>query len=65
MKFVELHFYSDNRRIAVNPLLISLVTTSTEGITTIYYQNIQQRDNVKEDYETVLMKLNDSMETLK
>lgn len=65
MKFVELHLYSDNRKIAVNPLLISAVTMTTEGIARIYYQDIRQRADVKEDYETVLMKFNDSMETIK
>jgi len=33
MKFVELHLSSDDRKIAVNPLLISAVTKTTEGIT--------------------------------
>jgi len=64
MKFVELHLSSDDRKIAVNPLLISAVTKTTEGITKIYYQDIHQRDEVKEDYDTVLMKFKDSLEKI-
>ena len=61
MKFVELHLKDSNRKIAVNPLIISVVTVTTEGTTRIYYTNINQRDDVKEAYEVVVMRINDAL----
>ena len=37
MKFVELHYKESNRKLAVNPLLISVVTVTEEGNTRIFY----------------------------
>jgi hypothetical protein len=61
MKFVELHLKESNRKIAVNPLSISVVTVTEEGNTRVFYNNINQRDNVKEEYEVVLMRIHDAL----
>lgn len=61
MKFVELHLKESNRKIAVNPLSISVVTVTAEGTTRIFYTNINQRDDVKEEYEVVLMRIHDGL----
>ena len=61
MKFVELHLKESNRKIAVNPLSISVVTVTEEGTTRVLYNNINQRDNVKEEYEVVLMRIHDAL----
>lgn len=61
MKFVELHLKESNRKIAVNPLSISVVTVTDEGNTRVFYNNINQRDNVKEEYEVVLMRIHDAL----
>lgn len=61
MKFVELHLKESNKKIAVNPLSISVVTVTIEGTTRIFYNNINQRDNVKEEYEVVLMRIHDAL----
>lgn len=61
MKFVELHLKESNRKIAVNPLSISVITVTEEGTTRIFYNNINQRDNVKEEYEVVLMRIHDAL----
>ena len=61
MKFVELHLKESNRKIAVNPLSISVVTVTEEGNTRVFYNTINQRDNVKEEYEVVLMRIHDAL----
>lgn len=61
MKFVELHLKESNRKIAVNPLSISVVTVTEEGNTRVFYNNINQRDNVREEYEVVLMRIHDAL----
>lgn len=61
MKFVELHLKESNRKIAVNPLSISVVIVTDEGNTRVFYNNINQRDNVKEEYEVVLMRIHDAL----
>ena len=61
MKFVELHLKESNIKIAVNPLSISVVTVTEEGNTRVFYNNISQRDNVKEEYEVVLMRIHDAL----
>lgn len=61
MKFAELHLKENNRKIAVNPLLISAVSVNEEGTTRIYYTDIKQRDAVKEEYEVVLMRIHDAL----
>ena len=64
MKLVELHLDSNNEKIAVNPLNIAVIVKLSDG-TRIYYNTDQLRSTVKENYETVLMRINDVMETLK
>ena len=61
MKFVELHLKESNRKISVNPLSISVVTVPAEGTTRIFYTNINQSDDVKEEYEVVRMRINDAL----
>lgn len=61
MKFVELHLKESNRKIAVNPLSISVVSVTEEGTTRVYFTNINQRDDVKEEYEVVLMRIHDAL----
>lgn len=61
MKFVELHLKESNIKIAVNPHSISVVTVTKEGTTRVFYNNINQRDDVKEEYEVVLMRIHDAL----
>lgn len=61
MKFVELHLASDNAKIAVNPLNILNIIKLDEG-TRIYFTDASLRASVKENYETVLMMINDTMD---
>lgn len=61
MKFVELHLKESNRKIAVNPHSISVVTVTEEGTTQVFYTNINQRDKVREEYEVVLMRIHDAL----
>lgn len=61
MKFVELHLKESNRKIAVNPHSISVVTVTEEGTTRVFYSNINQCDNVREEYEVVLMRIHDAL----
>ena len=61
MKFLELHLTADNRKIAVNPHMISVVTISNEGTTQIFYSSLNQTDKVKEEYEVVLMRIHDAL----
>lgn len=61
MKFVELHLTDGNRKIAVNPRIISVVTVSDAGITRIFYSSLNQTDEVKEEYEVVLMRIHDAL----
>lgn len=61
MKFLELHLTDDNRKIAVNPHMISVVTISNEGTTQIFYSSLNQTDKVKEEYEVVLMRIHDAL----
>lgn len=61
MKFVELHLTDDNRKIAVNPSIISVVTVSDEGTTRIFYSSLNQTDEVKEEYGVVLMRIHDAL----
>lgn len=61
MKFIELHLASDNSKIAVNPLNILNFIKLDEG-TRIYFTDASLRASVKENYETVLMRINDTMD---
>lgn len=61
MRFIELHLKVDNRKIAVNPSIISVVTVSDEGTTRIFYSSLNQSDEVKEEYEVVLMRIHDAL----
>lgn len=61
MKFIELHLASDNSKIAVNPLNILNIIKQDEG-TRIYFTDASLRATVKENYDKVLMMINDTMD---
>lgn len=61
MKFVELHLTDDNRKIAVNPHIISVVTVNDDRTTQIFYSSLNQTDKIKEEYEVVLMRIHDAL----
>lgn len=61
MKFIELHLASDNSKIAVNPLNILNIIRQDEG-TRIYFTDASLRATVKENYDKVLMMINDTMD---
>lgn len=61
MRFIELHLASDNSKIAVNPLNILNILKLDEG-TRIYFSAESSRATVKENYDKVLMMINDSMD---
>ena len=61
MKFVELHLASDNSKIAVNPINVLNIVKLDEG-TRIYFTDASLRASVKENYETVLMMINDTID---
>lgn len=61
MKFIELHLASDNSKIAVNPLNILNIIKQDEG-TRIYFTDASLRARVKENYDKVLMMINDTMD---
>ena len=61
MKFIELHLASDNSKIAVNPINIMNIIKQDEG-TRIYFTDASLRATVKENYDKVLMMINDNMD---
>ena len=61
MRFIELHLASDNSKIAVNPLNILSIIKQDDG-TRIYFTDASLRATVKENYDKVLMMINDTMD---
>lgn len=61
MKFIELHLASENSKIAVNPLNILNIIKLDEG-TRIYFTDTSLRATVTENYDKVLMMINDTMD---
>lgn len=61
MRFIELHLASDNSKIAVNPLNILNIVKLDEG-TRIYFTDTSLRATVIENYDKVLMMINDTMD---
>lgn len=61
MRFIELHLASDNSKIAVNPLNILNIIKLDEG-TRIYFADTSLRATVTENYDKVLMMINDTMD---
>lgn len=61
MKFIELHLASENSKIAVNPLNILNIIKLDEG-TRIYFTDASLRATVTENYDKVLMMINDTMD---
>lgn len=62
MKFVGVHLKLNNEIFAVNPLQITAMKPLKEGGTRIYYTLLSQHDDVTEDYDTLVMKINDVLE---
>lgn len=60
MKFIELHLASENSKIAVNPLNILNIIKLDKG-TRIYFTDASLRATVTENYDKVLMMINDTM----
>lgn len=58
MKFVELHLIKNNKKMAINP---HLITVTADGNTRIFYTDLAQHDDVKEEYEVVLMRIHDAL----
>ena len=61
MRFIELHLDSDNSKIAVNPLNILNIVKLDKG-TRIYFKDPSLRATVTENYDKVLMMINDTMD---
>lgn len=61
MKFIELHLNSNNTKFSVNPLNIMTIVELSEG-TKIYFTSESSTACVKEDYDKVLMMINDTMD---
>lgn len=61
MRFIELHLASEKSKIAVNPLNILIIIKLDEG-TRIYFTDASLRARVTENYDKVLMMINDTMD---
>ena len=62
MKFIGVHLKTNNKDFAVNPLQLTALKPLEEGGTRIYYTDILQHDDIAEDYDTIVMKINDVLE---
>lgn len=62
MKFIGVHLKLNNETFAVNPLQITAMKPLKEGGTRIYYTLLSQHDDITEDYDTLVMKINDVLE---
>lgn len=62
MKFIGVHLKLNNEIFAVNPLQISAMKPLKEGGTRIYYTLLSQHDDITEDYDTLIKKINDVLE---
>ena len=65
MKYIEVHILKEDEQyvFAVNPLQLSAIAKLPSGRTRIFYNTVRMPDDVKEDYETLLMKINDALES--
>lgn len=62
MRFITVHLKLNNDRFAVNPLQISALRPLKEGGTRIYYTLLSQHDDITEEYDYILLKINDTLE---
>lgn len=62
MKFVELHLKNENdEKFNVNPNMLTAIIPLKEGGTRIFYTPVSEHDDVTEEYEVVLMRINDAL----
>lgn len=59
MKFINVHLKLNGEKFAVNPLMISALKPLKEGGTRIYYTLLSQHDDITEEYESVLIQINE------
>lgn len=62
MRFINVHLKLNNDKFAVNPLQISALRPLKEGGTRIYYTLLSQHDDITEEYDYILLKINDTLE---
>lgn len=63
MKFINLHLKNnDNKKFAVNPMMITAVRPLDEGGSRIYYTLLSQHDDVTEEYDNLMIQINDILE---
>lgn len=62
MKFITVHLKINKDKFAVNPLQISALKPLKEGGTRIYYTSLSQHDDIIEEYDYILIQINDTLE---
>lgn len=62
MRFITVHLKLNNDKFAVNPLQITALKPLKEGGTRIYYTLLSQHDDITEEYDYILLKINDTLE---
>lgn len=62
MRFINVHLKLNNDKFAVNPLQITALRPLKEGGTRIYYTLLSQHDDITEEYDYILLKINDTLE---
>lgn len=62
MKFITVHLKINNDKFAINPLQISALKPLKEGGTRIYYTLLSQHDDIIEEYDYILIQINDTLE---
>lgn len=62
MKFITVHLKINKDKFAINPLQISALKPLKEGGTRIYYTLLSQHDDIIEEYDYILIQLNDTLE---
>lgn len=63
MKFITLHFKEDNnQKYSVNPMMITAVKPLPEGGSRVYYSDVNVHDDVTEEYDALMIQINDILE---
>lgn len=62
MKFITVHLKLNDQKFAVNPMMITAVKPLKEGGSRIYYTLLSQHDDITEEYDSILIKINDILE---
>lgn len=62
MKFITVHLKINKDKFAINPLQISALKPLKEGGTRIYYTLLSQHDDIIEEYDYILIQINDTLE---